>query len=73
MARDRDEETGQFNEEYSEEDFLSAVSDIETATTKKVAEEVGCSYDLAYRRLLALLEEGKVEKTQVGGSFVWHR
>lgn len=71
MASDRDDETGRFSEQYSDEAFLEAVSELDPATTAKVANYVGCSYDLAYRRLLRLSKGGRMIKQEVGGSFVW--
>lgn len=73
MPTDRDDESGRFREEYPTEAFMKAVEESDVATTSKVAERVGCSYDLAYRRLNTLSENGKVERTDVGGSFVWAR
>lgn len=73
MPSDRDEESGKFTEKYPREAFVRAVENIENATTKKVANEVGCSYDLAYRRLNTLTEEGEVTCTEIGSSFVWSR
>jgi len=67
---DRDD-GGQFTEEYEDEAFLSAIEGLTVASTQSVADEVGCSYDLAYRRLKALKEDGDVSKEEVGGSFVW--
>jgi CTP-dependent riboflavin kinase len=67
---DRDE-SGQFNEQYDDEDFISAIDALSVASTQNVADRVGCSYDLAYRRLKALKEDGEVNKEEVGGSFVW--
>jgi hypothetical protein len=71
VTRDRDEDSGRFTEQYPENAFLEAIERLDTATTTKIAEEVGCSYDLAYRRLNSLLSEEKVERKQVGPSFVW--
>lgn len=71
MSPNRDDKTGKFDEEYPRESFLEAVEEIGTATTSRVADHVGCSYDLAYRRLNELLERGEVEREEVGGSFVW--
>lgn len=51
--------------------FLEAVNDLEQATTSKVAEEVGCSYDLAYRRLKELEGNGDVEAVTVGNAYLW--
>lgn len=71
VAQDRDENSGKFTEQYPEEAFLEAVERLETATTTEIAEEVGCSYDLAYRRLNTLLDEEKVHREEIGPSFVW--
>jgi len=71
MAEKRDEESGKFVEQYDEDDFLDAIRSHDTPTTQRVADEVGCSYDLAYRRLHALKDEGGVGSTEVGGSLVW--
>ncbi|WP_396611464.1 transcriptional regulator [Haloferax sp. S1W] len=71
MAPDRDKDTGRYRKEYPVESFLQAVSELEVATTSKVAKKVGCSYDLAYRRLHELEERGNLKKQEVGGSFVW--
>jgi hypothetical protein len=71
VTPDRDEESGKFTEKYSREAFLQAVSLLDNATTARVADEVGCSYDLAYRRLMRLEEDGEVSRTKIGSSFVW--
>ena len=71
MPPKRDEETGRYEEEYSDEMFLSAVSITSPSTTSSIANEVGCSYDLAYRRLHTLEEEGELTKEEIGGTFVW--
>jgi predicted transcriptional regulator len=73
VPADRDEESGKFTEKYPREAFLSAVENIENATTKKVSERVGCSYDLAYRRLNTLADDGEVNREEIGASFVWSR
>lgn len=73
MAPERDDDTGQFSKEYTDEAFLQAVIDVDPATTSKIAEQVGCSYDLAYRRLNALVNQGTVARQNVGGNFVWRR
>lgn len=67
---DRDDE-GKFNKKYPDENFISAVESLPVASTQNVADKVGCSYDLAYRRLQDLEEESEIEKEEVGGSFVW--
>jgi CTP-dependent riboflavin kinase len=73
VTADRDEESGKFTEQYSREKFLKAVNNLDNATTAQVANEVGCSYDLAYRRLKQLEKSGEVTRTVIGASFVWSR
>ena len=68
---DERNEEGRFKEEYSDEDFLSVINELPVASTQNVADEVGCSYGLAYRRLQDLEEKGNIEREDVGGSFVW--
>jgi len=67
---DRNEE-GKFTEQYSDDAFLTAINDLPVASTQSVADRVGCSYNLAYRRLGKLEGEGAIEKEEVGTSFVW--
>jgi hypothetical protein len=71
VTTDRDDESGRFREQYSTEAFVEAVQELDVATTSKIAERVGCSYDLAYHRLKTLAEEDEIERTDVAGSFVW--
>lgn len=73
MSQDRDEDSGQYRKEFPDSDFIEAIEDLETATTNGIADFVGCSYDLAYRRLKGLEEEGKIESREIGGSFLWSR
>lgn len=70
---DRNEDSGKFTEQYGDEAFIQAVENVENATTTEIAEEVGCSYDLAYRRLNALAQSNEVNRTKIGSSFVWSR
>ncbi len=71
--RDRDEETGKFSQQYERREFLGAIEELDTPTTAAIAEYVGCSYNLAYRRLNALEENGSTIKNEVGGTFLWRR
>lgn len=70
MVDDRDEE-GKYTEKYPDEEFLSAIDTVDVASTQNISEEVGCSYDLAYRRLKQLEADGKVESQEVRSAFVW--
>jgi len=72
MAEDRDDE-GKYKEKYSSDQFLNAVSNLNVASTQNVADKVGCSYDLAYRRLSELEDSGKLSYENVGRSFVWYK
>ena len=71
MAEDRDED-GKYSQSYSDTAFLDAVAELPVASTQLVSEEVGCSYDLAYRRLKALYERGALKREDVGNSFVYY-
>lgn len=73
MARDRDTDSGRFNEEYPDEDFLNAVDSLNFPSTKEIADYVGCSYTLAYHRLNSLADQDKLEKIEVGNSFAWSK
>jgi GTP-sensing pleiotropic transcriptional regulator CodY len=70
MADDRDD-GGRFSEQYPDEAFVEAVRTLDVASTSNVADRVGCSYDLAYRRLGELESAGDVRSESVGRSFVW--
>ena len=70
---DSRDEGGRWSPQYEDESFLVAVSSLPVASTQRVADEVGCSYDLAYRRLRELADEGYVRGEKVGGSYVWLR
>lgn len=71
MERNRDDETGKFSEEYSDEDFLDAVESLELPSTSDVANYIGCSYTLAYHRLNTLSEREELNKIEIGNSFAW--
>jgi hypothetical protein len=71
VAPKRDEDSGEFSDQYPRQKFIEAVGELDMATTAKVAEYVGCSYDLAYRRLHEFEEREEISKTDVGGLFIW--
>jgi len=71
MDDDRDRE-GKYSETYPDSDFIGATQELPVASTQNVADEVGCSYDLAYRRLKDLFENGEIEREEVGNSFVYY-
>lgn len=69
--RDRDEE-GKYSESFSNDDFIDVIESVPVASTQIVADEVGCSYDLAYRRLNLLYQEGEIRREEVGNSFIYY-
>lgn len=71
MTSDRDEETGRYTQEFPIERFKEALESRERTTTSMVAEDVGCSYTLAYRRLKELESEGEVDSMKVGDTYLW--
>jgi len=71
MDEERDEE-GKYSQSYFDSAFIEAVEQLPVASTQLVSEEVGCSYDLAYRRLKELYERGELEREEVGNSFVYY-
>jgi predicted transcriptional regulator len=68
---ERDPESGKLSEQYSDEDFLEAVEEHEPASTKEIADEVGCSRRNADVRLRKLAEAGEIRKKKVGNSLTW--
>jgi hypothetical protein len=68
---DRDDE-GKYSQTYPDSAFLEAVRELPVASTQLVADEVGCSYDLAYRRLGDLFKKGNIAREEVGNSFVYY-
>lgn len=69
--RERDNRSGRYTTEFDIEDFAEAVEKLEFASTRGVANEVGCSYDLAYRRLKELRDDGVVDGRKMGNTYHW--
>lgn len=65
------EDDGAYSSEYSDEDFLAVVRELQPATTGQVAEEVGCHRSTALRRLRALADRGEIRGRSVGTTTVW--
>ena len=58
--------------EFPNEAFLAAVRELPSpALTAMVASEVGCSEELARKRLRELKEQGRIEQETIGQAFVW--
>lgn len=70
---ERDDETGRYVAEHPPEDFIAALRELGgTGPTKAVAEAAGAKYNLTYKRLTALADQGRVESTRVGNAHLWH-
>jgi Fe2+ or Zn2+ uptake regulation protein len=69
---ERDSKTGQFTPTYPREAFIDAVQRADGGiTTREVSEEVECAYRVAYDRLSALEEDGRVTSRDVGSAKLW--
>ena len=70
MTRERDGDTGQYREEYTDDEIEQLLRGTRLSTTE-VAEELGCHRTTAHSRLTELEDEGLVTWTRVGGAKVW--
>lgn len=69
---DRDEESGQFTDEYPREDFTHAIeAEGGFAGTSDIADHVGCIRETAYKKLKQVETDGLVEGRKVGTTLVW--
>ena len=73
MGRERDKDTGKFTTQYQREDFLDALEQEDFLSTNDVAEIVGCTQNLAYRRLKELENEGEVISKEIGRFLAWQK
>lgn len=71
MADDDRDDEGQYTQTYPDEAFFNAIRQLDVTGTQNIADEVGCSYDLAYRRLKQLQAENEVEVQEVRNAFIW--
>jgi predicted transcriptional regulator len=67
----RDDDSGQYGQDYADSDFLARLWDAEPLSTVEVAEAVGCAKKTAYSRLLTLESDGRVTKRSVGQAYLW--
>jgi len=69
---ERDQDTGRYVEEYPLELFVDALRELgDTGGTQEIADEVGCKYDVAYKKLRALADEGVITSRKVGNANLW--
>ena len=65
MERDRDEKSGRFTEQYSDEEFIEAIRAAGgAASTRDVVDHVGADYDATYKRLRALEDAGRDHQSE---------
>jgi predicted ArsR family transcriptional regulator len=62
---------GRYTPEYADEEILEAVREHAPASTKEIADAVGCSRQNADRRLRQLRERGAVASKKTGPALVW--
>ena len=72
MSNQARNERGQFAPEVPNEEFFDALRELGGAAgTQEVADEVGCIYDTAYKRLLRLEDEDVVTRRKVANANLW--
>ena len=72
MAKNRDEETGEYTEAYPSNNFISVLRELGGAAgTQEVADKVGCAYRTAHAKLTQLENEGQISSRQVGNAKLW--
>jgi len=70
VTRERDGDTGQYREEYTDDEIEQLLRGTRLSTTE-VAEELGCHRTTAHSRLTELEDKGLVTSTRVGSAKVW--
>lgn len=69
---ERDAGTGRYVAEYPVEEFVAAIRELgRDASTKAIADEVGCQYDTAYKKLTRLEDAGRVESRKIASARLW--
>lgn len=68
----RDEDTGEFTETYSHQEFLQSLESLSgQASTQEITDEVGCAYRTAYQKLVELEDEGMISSKNIGNARLW--
>lgn len=72
MSNQARNERGRFAPEVPNEVFFDALRELGgSAGTQEVADEVGCIYDTAYKRLRRLEDEDLVTRRKVANANLW--
>lgn len=67
---ERDDDN-RFTPQFEDGAFIDAIKELDDATTREVAEIVGCQKETARQRLKELAKRGAVIERQVGYQSVW--
>ena len=70
---ERDDETGQFAADVTDDELLEAVENVDHPTTSNIAEGVGLKHRSVYDRLEKLEGEEEVEREKVNPRLVFWR
>jgi len=68
---DRNDE-GKYTDTYPEKDFIEAIREHGgQAGTRDIADDVGCAYETAYKKLRSLEDKEKVSSQKVANARLW--
>ena len=70
VPRRRNDESGRYQEVYSDEELLSLLEGTRLSTSE-VADQLGCHRTTAHARLSELENEGKITSNQAGNTLIW--
>lgn len=71
---ERDNNTGRYTEEeeHSTETFTDALRTLDGAAgTQEIADEVGCLYDTAYKKLRRMEDDGTITSRKIANARLW--
>jgi CTP-dependent riboflavin kinase len=71
MTPERDETTGRYVADHPSKEFLEAIDRLGTAGTQAIADEVGCQYQAAYKRLRALENDDRITRRKIANANLW--
>lgn len=68
---ERDEDTGRYTSDLSDEDVLDALRELDGGFTTGVADRLGCHRVTAFRRLSDLEDEGLIRARRGDNAVFW--
>lgn len=57
--------------QHEPEEYIAAVDGGDMVGTQDVADELDCSYELAYKRLNELADDGELARQRVANTIIW--